>query len=174
MAVHKIQVQPLTQEAFAKYGTVVDWPKNPEDYYAFHTDRFDFIPKLGTLNSDSGNMAVGIATHFLRPYRMGNMERHYHTEELMVPFEHPIILAFAMNEGLDPKEEPDYTKVEAFLVNLNQGVVVNTGVWHWTPFSVGGNARVLCIFADKTGDDDCDIREFANGEMLELCLPEQN
>ena len=173
MAVYKIQVQELTPAAFAPYGTVIDWPENADSYYAFHTDRFDFIPKLGTLNCDSGNMAVGIATHFLRPYRMLNMERHYHTEELMVPFEHPIILAFAKNKGLDPAEDPDIHEVEAFLVRTNQGVVVNTGVWHWTPFSVGGNARVLCIFADKTGDDDCDIHEFANGDVLELCLKDE-
>ncbi len=173
MAVHKIQVKALTPEAFAPYGTVVDWPADPDQYYAFHSDRFDFIPKLGTLNCDSGDMAVGIATHYLRPYRMQDMERHYHTEELMVPFEHPIVLAFAKNEGLDPAEEPDYRSVEAFLVKLDQGVVVNTGVWHWTPFSVGGNARVLCIFADGTGDDDCDIHAFPDGELLELCLPEE-
>ena len=50
MAVYHIEVKQLTPEAFAPYGTVVDWPEHPEEYYAFHSDRFDFIPKLGTLN----------------------------------------------------------------------------------------------------------------------------
>ena len=115
-------------------------------------------------------MQVGIATHYKRPYRTVNMERHYHTEELMVPLTNPIILIFAKNDGLDPNEEPDIDKVEAFLINTTQGVVVNTGVWHWTPFAVGGDSRIICIFAENTSAQDCDVRKFPDGQVLEIMV----
>ncbi len=170
MAIHKIQVKELTPENFAPYGTIIDWPANAEEMYTIRTDRFDFIPGLCTLNSDAGNMLVGISHHYLRPYRMQHMERHYHSEELMIPFHNPIILAFAKHKSLDPSEEPEIEAIEAFKVNLNQGVVVKTGIWHWTPFAVGGDSLVVCIFADGTGDNDCDIRQFPEGELVQLCF----
>lgn len=172
MSIRKIKVQKLTREAFAPYGTVVDWPSEQEaDGFALRSsDRFDFFPKLGSLACDHDSMQVGIATHYKRPYRTVNMERHYHTEELMVPLTNPIILIFAKNDGLDPNEEPDIDKVEAFLINTTQGVVVNTGVWHWTPFAVGGDSRIICIFAENTSAQDCDVRKFPDGQVLEIMV----
>lgn len=170
MPIRKIKVQPLTKEGFAPYGTVVDWP-SPEDHLdCRNSDRFDFFPKLCTFKCDSGVMQVGIATHYKRPYRTVNMERHYKTEELMVPLTNPIIIAFAKNKGMDPAEEPDINDVEAFLINTQQGVVVNTGVWHWTPMAVGGDSRIICIFAEDTSPNDVDVHKFPAGEVLEILL----
>ena len=172
MSIRKIKVQPLTRENFAPYGTVIDWPSAQEapEYELRSSDRFDFFPKLGSLACDHDAMQVGIATHYKRPYRTVNMERHYHTEELMVPLTNPIILIFAKNDGLDPSEEPDIDQVEAFLIQTTQGVVVNTGVWHWTPFAVGGDSRIICIFAENTSAQDCDVRKFPDGQVLEILL----
>ncbi len=48
MSIRQIPVQPLTQEAFAPYGTVIDLPEKPENYELRSSDRFDFFPKLCT------------------------------------------------------------------------------------------------------------------------------
>ena len=172
MPIHQIPVEPLTREAFAPYGSVIDWPTESEKnaFELRSSDRFDFFPNLSSLACDHDCMHVGIATHYKRPYRTVNMERHYHTEELMVPLTNPIVLVFAKNDGLTPSEEPDINKVKAFLINTTQGVVVNTGVWHWTPFAVGGDSRILCIFAGNTSAKDCDVRKFPDGQVLEIKL----
>ncbi len=54
MSIRQIPVQPLTQEAFAPYGTVIDLPEKPENYELRSSDRFDFFPKLCTYQCDSG------------------------------------------------------------------------------------------------------------------------
>ena len=141
MSIRQIPVQPLTQEAFAPYGTVIDLPEKPENYELRSSDRFDFFPKLCTYQCDSGIFQIGVSTLYQRPYRTVNMERHYHTQELMVPLTNPIIIVFSKNKGLDPQEEPDINEAEAFLINTRQGVVVDTGVWHWTP--IPGSSAAL-------------------------------
>ena len=89
MSIRQIPVQPLTQEAFAPYGTVIDLPEKPENYELRSSDRFDFFPKLCTYQCDSGIFQIGVSTLYQRPYRTVNMERHYHTQELMVPLTNP-------------------------------------------------------------------------------------
>lgn len=170
MSIRKITAQPLTKEAFAPYGTIIDWPSPDEKLDVRNSDRFDFYPKLCTFTCDSGVMQVGIATHYKRPYRTVNMERHYHTQELMVPLTNPIIIAFAKNKSMDPSEEPDINEVEAFYISTEQGVVVDNGVWHWTPMAVGGDSRIICIFAENTSPGDVDVHKFADGDVLEILI----
>ena len=99
-----------------------------------------------------------------------DMERHYHTQELMVPLTNPIIIVFSKNKGMDYSEEPDIETAEAFLITPQQGVVVDTGVWHWTPMPVGGDSRIICSFAENTSATDVDVRKFPAGEVLEVLL----
>ncbi len=167
----KVKVQKLTAEAFAPYGYIVgDGPDYPvaKDAKHFANKNFTFYPELGTLKCDYDHIEVGYAHHYLREYTTDRMERHYHTQELMIPFNHPMVLIFAKNAGTDPEEKPDIDQVEAFLINTNEGVVVDPFIWHWTPFSVGGDTDVVCLFAKDTGDKDCFEAEFSNGGTLEL------
>lgn len=169
MSIHQISVKPLSQKAFSEYGTVIDLPEG-EGYELRSSDRFDFYPKLCTYTCDSGIFQIGISTLYERPYRTVNMERHYHTQELMVPLTNPIIIVFSKNQGLDPSEEPDINSSEAFIITPQQGVVVNTGVWHWTPMPVGGDSRIICSFAENTSPADVDVHAFPAGEVLEALL----
>ncbi len=167
----RVKVQELTEEAFAPYGTVVRSPADYSKHEHFHCEKFDFFPYVGgTLNSDCGQMAVGVSDHNRRPLLMHTMERHFHTQELMVPFGHPVILTFAKNEGTDENEKPDIQKLAAFLVHPNEGVVVNPNIWHWTPFCVEADTSVLTIFAPKTGETDCPEVDFPGLELAELVL----
>lgn len=169
MAIHQIQVQPLTQAAFSKYGTCIDLPEQ-DGYELRSSDRFDFYPKLCTYTCDSNVFQIGISTLYQRPLRTVNMERHYHTQELMVPLTNPIIIVFSKNEGMDLSEEPDMSIAEAFLITPQQGVVVDTGVWHWTPMPVGGDSRIICSFAENTSANDVDVRKFPDGQVLEVLM----
>ena len=169
MSIPQIKVQPLTQKAFSQYGTCIDLPAEG-DYELRSSDRFDFYPKLCTYTCDSNVFQIGISTLYERPFRTVNMERHYHTQELMVPLTNPIIIVFSKNKGMDYSEEPDIETAEAFLITPQQGVVVDTGVWHWTPMPVGGDSRIICSFAENTSATDVDVRKFPAGEVLEVLM----
>ena len=68
MSIRKIKVQKLTREAFAPYGTVVDWPSEQEaDRFALRSsDRFDFFPKLGSLACDHDSLGQIALTYAYR------------------------------------------------------------------------------------------------------------
>ena len=51
MSIRQIPVQPLTQEAFAPYGTVIDLPEKPENYELRSSDRFDFSPSSAPISA---------------------------------------------------------------------------------------------------------------------------
>lgn len=166
--INKIKVQPLTPEAFAPYGSAIYIPTdgNPDR----PTDRFNFWPKLCTFDCDDGVFQVGVSTFFKRPFRTMDLERHYHTEELMTPLNGSIIIVFAKNEGLEPGEKANYKDAEAFLIRQDQGVVVKRGVWHWTPMPLEDQTSIICSFAVGTSDNDLEVQRLPKGEIIEVEL----
>ena len=168
MSVLQIKVQKLTPEAFAPYGQVLDLPATQEG--AVTSDRFTFWPKLTEYVCDSGRFQIGVSTLYKRPFRMCDFERHYHTHEFMIPLNGDMIIVFTKNKGMDKNEEPDYTQAEAFLINKEQGVVINPWVWHWTPMPVEHDINQICSFAYDTEVNDVDIHPMPSGEVIEVLL----
>ena len=86
----------------------------------------------------------------------------------MTPLNGSIIILFAKNKGLDPNEELDYDDCVAFIITQEQGVVVNAGVWHWTPFPLVDQTSIICSFQEDTQINDLDIRTIRKGEVIEI------
>lgn len=168
MSIKQIKVQPLTPEAFAPYGKAIYIPTdgNPDR----PTDRFNFWPKLSLYQCDSGVFQIGVSTFFKRPFRTTSMERHYKTEEFMTPLNGSIIIVFAKNKGMEPGEVLDYSQAEAFLITQEQGVVVNKGVWHWTPMPLEDQTSIICSFQEDTSLYDLDIQALPSGEVIEVLV----
>ena len=163
-----IPVKPLTKEGFAPYGNaiIILTDGNPDR----PTDRFNFWPKLSLYRCDSGVFQIGISTFFKRPFRLANMERHFKTEEFMTPLTGQIIIVFAPNKVVDGKDQPDFEKAEAFLINQTQSVVVGKNVWHWTPMPLQNEVSIICSFAEDTQKNDLDVQALPAGNVVQVTL----
>lgn len=168
MAIYRIKAQPLSAEAFAPYGSVIDVPTNMEPTAI--SDRFTFWPKVSEYKCDGGLFQIGVSTLYKRPLRTCSLERHYHTQEFMMPMNGSMIIVFAKHKGLDRDEIADYTNAEAFLITKEQGVVVNVGVWHWTPMPVDGDLNIVCSFGWDTEKNDVHQQDLPASEVIEVVL----
>ena len=168
MSVLTNKAKELTKEGFAPYGSAVCIPTdgNPDR----PTDRFNFWPKLCLYRCDSGVFQIGVSTFFKRPFRTVNMERHFKTEEFMTPLTGPIVIVFCPNKIVDGADTPDYEKMEAFLITEKQAVVVEKGVWHWTPMPLEPEVSIICSFAEDTQWNDLDVQALPPGEVVQVIL----
>ena len=116
MSIRQIPVQPLTQEAFAPYGTVIDLPEKPENYELRSSDRFDFFPKLCTYQCDSGIFQIGVSTLYQRPYRTVVDTGVWHWTPMPVGGDSRIICSFAENTSANDVDVHKYPAGEVLEV----------------------------------------------------------
>lgn len=165
MALKRVEVQPLTKEAFKPYGYLLErQTENPElvsEQYTMwiHEGRLEF----------EGEAWVGVSNLLKRPFRFSSMERHLKSMELMLPLNGSMLLAMAPHESLDPEEVPPVDKVQVFEVKVGQAVIFNTGPWHWTPFPTEDVVTILVVLREGTiKEGDVLVHPFPEGDVVEV------
>ena len=147
--IKRILVEPLTPEAFAPYGRVVERPMMPYEFEGegwgcwFPIQRMDGIKSLG----------VGITHSFRSGSRLlvTKMERHPDNEELLIAVQGHIIQPMGVPENLDDEDAlPDPDKVRAFLISPGQAIIMKKGAWHSAALPVGSDT-LYCFAADSSG-----------------------
>ena len=114
--------QPLTREAFAPFGDVIDVPQQAGRTY--------YEDALGNLRGEakpSLSMSFRVPTPD-RPIRSELMERHEFSSQTFVPVDVArwlIVVAPHAKAG-----GPDLTGVRAFIANGKQGVTYRANTWH--------------------------------------------
>jgi len=132
----EILARPLTPEAFAPYGEVVEAPADPGRVY--------FASSVGNLRP-----AADPKLWLLRklpaspPLEFGALERHQFSSQSFVPLEvGRWIVVVAPHE---PRGGPDVGCVQAFMALPTQGVTYRPNVWHGALTVLDKPAR-LCVF----------------------------
>jgi ureidoglycolate lyase len=118
----EIIARPLSAEAFAPYGDVVEAPERPGRAY-FETSignlRPAALPRLWMLTK----MPAGEL-----PLRFALLERHEFSSQTFVPIDVGSWLVVVAPHA--PDGGPDVDRVEAFLAKPAQGVSYRPNVWH--------------------------------------------
>jgi ureidoglycolate lyase len=122
--VHRIQIEPLTPEAFAPFGTVIDVGHRPPDY-------------VGTSGTEAWHMAFEsgrpLVSLLRTPYqglRFRTMERHFHVSQAFIPLGgEPAAVAVAPPSA-DLDAVPELEAIRAFLLDGSKGYVLHRGTWH--------------------------------------------
>ncbi len=145
--------QELTDEAFAPYGAILDpdraTPKMKEHEFTF----WDSLAEMDI----PGRTTVALLEVKAREAEFSNMERHTQTEEVFFALDGPVVaIVGAPTPGQD---HPDPSMVRAFRLQTGKGVLLWQGTWHWLPYPLQGNARLLVIFRKGTADEDLYIRD---------------
>ncbi len=141
-----IQCQPLTRDAFAPFGEVLECAGSPDKIInqglcgRFHDQaEMDFGPdgRAGISLFDAEPRSL--------PYTLDLMERHPEGSQAFVPMtEHPFLVIVASDKDGRPDD------VQAFITAAGQGVNYHRNVWHGvlTPLHAPGLFAVI----DRIGD----------------------
>mgnify|MGYP001128868546 FL=1 len=114
--------QPLTKEAFAPFGDVIDVPETPGRTY--------YNDALGNLRPDAqANLSLSLKAETPdRPLRSDYMERHEFSSQTFVPLDVErwlIVVAPHASAG-----GPDVAGMKAFIATGRQGVTYRPNTWH--------------------------------------------
>lgn len=153
----RIKVQALTPEVFRSYGIVLDRPQSNPDAEREDLDAWiGFSDLLGLEKMQPVLTYLHCKRHSLPVDRM---ERHCQGAEAFIPLSGTsILIAAPVGNPDDPDDQPDMSKVKAFLLDGSAGVFLPRGSWHWAPFPITEDATFILIM-DKNIGDDIDIRE---------------
>lgn len=156
----QIRVQPLTEEAFSRYGKLLrirpdKEPLADNDDLTYWEKMVEFEPEIPR--------TIGLLTEKRREMVLTKMERHTKAMEWFVPIDGQCVACFAeYHDPNDPDEVPDPKKVVAFEMEGIVGFVVDRGAWHWPAFPLTETATQLVNLRRDTEHDDVDVKELSD------------
>lgn len=165
--------QPLTADAFAPYGCVIECIENapgldanPMNNGAF--ERFDDLSVIDAEPSEAEPPRISIArcaTATQLPHQFNLVERHPLGSQAFIPrgqFTFLVVVGKAAAE-ITPGD------MVAFISNGNQGISYLRGTWHM-PLIALQQGQEFLIVDRGVGEGNCDIVEF--DQHLTLLAPE--
>lgn len=120
--VHTLNVEPMTAEAFAPFGEVMEAKARPPEAR-------QFFPITCEVNGRT-TLDVIWQPHAGRQFKL--LERHFNVTQTFVPLEgSPAVVAVAPPTDLDdPAAVPRPEDVRAFLIDPTKGFAYKVGTWH--------------------------------------------
>ncbi|MBN2413076.1 ureidoglycolate lyase [candidate division KSB1 bacterium] len=143
----KIKSNRINKENFNKFGTVIIIPSG---YPNAQTEDYKFWSDIGHYQID-GKTEIGICTVFKHALnRVTTMERHKQTPEILIPIDAPFVVPLLSDNDVK-------TPIQAFQVNIGEGIIINNGVWHGPAIPVGQDqSSYFVIFRLGTPHQDVD------------------
>ncbi len=155
----EIAPQPLTKEAFAPFGDVIDVPKEAgRTYYE------DALGNLRTQAKPSLSMSYRPPTPD-RPLKSELMERHEFSSQTFVPVDVARWLIVVAPHAA--KGGPDMAGARAFIATGQQGVTYKPDTWHHGLTTLDKPGR-FAVFMWRAGTKD---EEFVPVEPFTIRIP---
>jgi len=150
----KISIQPLTAEAFAPFGDVIELSDTPSVMInRGNCARFHDLAKLSFTEGGEAGISLFQAKPYKLPHALELVERHPLGSQAFLPMQaQPFLVIVAPDENGAPG------KPFAFATNGSQGVNYHRNTWHGvlTPVS----APALFAVVDRIGGDGNNLEEF--------------
>ena len=145
--------EPLTAEAFAPYGDVVE--SSEQQVAAMNAESFERFDDLCAVEANEGHVAISIArcrTVTSLPHSLDVIERHPHGSQSFVPLT-PCRMMVVVAPAGEPAAAAD---LRAFVSNGRQGINYHRGTWHMPLVAFDAGQEFLII--DRVGDSpNCDL-----------------
>lgn len=155
----RIPVEPLTPEAFALFGAVIE--ADHARSHLINAGRCRRFHALATVDAGADGeaiLSIFRATAWPRPIRVAMLERHPLGTQAFVPMERHAWLAVVA-------ERPEPTACRAFLVRGDQGLQLARGVWHHPLLALAPVQDFLVV--DRAGPgDNLEERHFRAGTEM--------
>lgn len=180
----KFPALPLTPEAFAPYGQVIqsytDITSAPRSVKITPANfgtatKYHKLSLLKNSYPDDAGATTGISVYTCQPAEVAKngtmrevllkaLERHPFTNQAFLPMSQDgdkVYLVVVAKNG--PDDRPDIGTLRAFVARGNQGIAYNTGIWH-QPMTVLDGPMVLACVETQIGNGeaaDCEVIEVA-------------
>jgi ureidoglycolate lyase len=164
--VKRIVAQPLTREAFAPFGDVIDaagW----DNHYPINVGQTERYHALATAEATGPNAKVLISiargAPYALPLKLSMVERHPFGSQAFVPLNGRPFLVVVAADGPDGPAEP-----RAFLAGPGQGVNYPRNRWHGVLTAIHEPQDFLIV---DRGGDGVNLEEFHFPDPYEVHLP---
>jgi ureidoglycolate lyase len=126
---HGIPIEPTTQEAIARYGTLLGKPFSGSTKNAYGSPGSDFWSEHIFTPGLDGKTEILWVTYRNNDPLINKLESHLLTEQAVVPLEGGIVQVMALSDinGL-----PDLSTLSAFRLHPGVGVCMKPRTWHAT------------------------------------------
>ena len=143
----KVHIQPLTSEAFAPFGDVLDVSGQPDKVInQGFCQRYHDRAKIDFSNGQAGISLFNAEPRTL-PYELNMMERHPLGSQAFIPMTHN---AFLITVAQDENNSP--ARISAFLSEPGQAINFHRNIWHGvlTPLQSPGLFAVIDMIGPGT------------------------
>jgi ureidoglycolate lyase len=163
IVMRRIVPEPLTAEAFAPFGDVIDAGRNAMPINYGWTTRYDALAEAD-VGADGAAILSIFRSRPLEPLVLKVFERHPLGSQAFVPLQgRPYLVAVA------PPGEFDPAAVRVFQASPNQGVNYRKGVWHHFLLALEGESDFLVV--DRAGPgENLDEIELAPADWIGVSL----
>jgi ureidoglycolate lyase len=149
----KLKAEPLTAEAFAPFGDVIDARTSPSfPINAGRTQRHHDLAKVETLGENAHTLInIFVSQPVTLPLELTFLERHPQGSQAFMPLhkERFIVVVAPPGEHINPDN------VRAFVTDGHQGVNYHAGVWHAIQSVLDREGEFLVV--DRGGEgNNCD------------------
>ena len=153
MTTRPLRPEPLTRDAFAPFGEVIEASDAVRHFTinGGNTERYHDLAHIDP--GEGGRVIVSIFRGQPRslPFRVGMMERHPLGSQAFVPMSGRPYLVVVAPAG----PAPDARDLRCFVARGDQGVNYATGVWHHPLLALGAVCDFLVV--DRSGSaPNCD------------------
>ena len=126
----RVRIEPLTKEAFAKFGDVIE--AEGSSWYPINAGTTERYHRLATVESAGADPVIGISIFrgdgFQFLVHLSVLERHPVGSQAFFPVSGNDYLVVVAEGGQGDK--PDLATIRAFLAKPTQGVNYRSGTWH--------------------------------------------
>ena len=160
-----LTAQPLTREAFAPFGQVLeaaDWA----NHYPINSGKCERFHDLATAEANGADARVILSifkgTPYALPLMLSMVERHPYGSQAFMPLSPRPFLVIVAHDTVDSPAEP-----VAFITRPGQGVNYPAGLWHGVLTPIGEPQDFLVV--DRAGKEN-NLEEFFFDEPYEIHL----
>ncbi len=160
-----LKVEPLTAEAFADFGDVIETGRNKsfEINYGM-ADRYHALAKVDTGSGD-GYPVISLvdSKKFKMPQKVKIVERHPLGSQAFIPRDKIPFIVVVAKAG----DNIQANQLHAFITNGEQGINYYPGTWHGlllTPFDA---MSFICVDRDGAGEN-CEEFHFSDQDQYTL------
>lgn len=155
----KLSIQPLTAEAFAPFGHVIEQPARPANATG---PGWQWWGEMVLMAGDGRPYGIGYLDLQPSELRFDWAERHMRSVEVLIPTNDCLVYVGPPDYSDQPGRLPELDRFQVFRVRQGQGVLLHQGVWHGAPLAIDQPLNVVVLLLQYTGSIDTHVVRFTD------------